>query len=299
MCANACRQCATLLLVGTRSQILASGGLPTAGQGQQRETSAPPGRTALILSAGAMFGAYQAGVWMALEGRFTPDVVIGASVGSLNGWAIAGGLSATSLSARWQELPEARHIRLQWPRHPLAGCVQASYLASWVQELHQQLQPRAEFGVVVTRVWPLRPELVTTPQVTWQHLASSCSMPFLYPHYRLNGTLYTDGGLLQALPLWAAKEFGCQRVVAVNVLPHPLFWGGRLASRTMRAAGRLRVANPALRLVSIQPSKPLGSIRDFMLWTPANARRWIDQGQRDAEAALEEIEGLSEIDARS
>src|ERR1035438_5321759 len=52
---------------------------------------------ALVLSAGGMFGAYQAGAWNVLSRRFQPDLVVGASVGALNGWAIAGGCSPAEL----------------------------------------------------------------------------------------------------------------------------------------------------------------------------------------------------------
>ena len=54
-----------------------------------------------MLSAGGMFGAYQAGVWKALSPVFRPDVVIGCSVGSINGWAIAGGISGDELIRTW------------------------------------------------------------------------------------------------------------------------------------------------------------------------------------------------------
>ncbi len=46
---------------------------------------------ALVLSAGGMFGAYQAGVWKALSRSFHPDLIVGASVGALNSWAILAG----------------------------------------------------------------------------------------------------------------------------------------------------------------------------------------------------------------
>ena len=46
--------------------------------------------TALVLSAGGMFAAWEAGVWKALSGRFQPDVIVGTSAGAWNGWAIAG-----------------------------------------------------------------------------------------------------------------------------------------------------------------------------------------------------------------
>ena len=52
--------------------------------------------TALVLSAGGMFRGYQAGAWKVLRSRLRPDIVIGASAGALNGWAIAGERSPKS-----------------------------------------------------------------------------------------------------------------------------------------------------------------------------------------------------------
>ncbi len=248
----------------------------------------PHPRTALILSAGAMFGAYQAGVWQALEGRFQPDVIIGASVGSLNGWAIAGGMSADSLADRWLALPEAARIRPRFPRRLLDGFVDASYLQRWIQELHLHLQPRCEFALVMTRVLPLQSELILSPHITWQHLANSCAMPLLFPHYRIQGVLYTDGGLLQALPLWAATTLHCQRVIAVNLLPTVPFWGGNLAKRILRRCSRHSSPPPPPSLLLIQPRLPLGNVRDFLVWSQPNAIRWITQGRADARLALEQ-----------
>lgn len=241
-----------------------------------------------------MFGAYQAGAWQTLEARFQPDVIIGASVGSLNGWAIAGGMSARSLADRWLTLVEASRIRPRFPRRPLDGFVDARYLQGWIQDLHLSLQPRCEFALVMTRLFPMRPELVRWPAVSWQHLANSCAMPFLFPHYPLDGALYTDGGLLQALPLWAAQHLHCQRVIAVNVLPTVPFWGGNIVKRLLRQYSgaatppRYTPANQVdAQVLLIEPRVPLGKVRDFLVWNRSNAERWIAQGRDDAQQALE------------
>jgi predicted acylesterase/phospholipase RssA len=42
-------------------------------------------KRALVLSGGGMFGAWQAGAWSVLARHFQPDLVVGASAGSLNG----------------------------------------------------------------------------------------------------------------------------------------------------------------------------------------------------------------------
>jgi predicted acylesterase/phospholipase RssA len=249
-------------------------------------------RTALVLSAGAMFGAYQAGVWRVLHSRFAPDVVIGASVGSLNGWAIAGGMPPEDLMDRWLHLEPAASFGLRWPRSLRSGCLDSSYLAEWIRELHARLQPQCEYGAVLTRLRPFRPELFTTPDITWQHLAASCAMPFLYPHYQLNGCTYTDGGLMQALPLWTAAKMGCERVVAVNIVPQVPIPGAKVARAVMQSLSRHPFhdycsSDGGIELVMIEPKDRLGDLSDFLIWKKANAERWMEQGARDAEAALQ------------
>ena len=61
----------------------------------------PEHKTALVLSAGGMFGAYQAGAYRAIAEIAPPDIVVGASVGALNGWPIAGGCTPDHLIERW------------------------------------------------------------------------------------------------------------------------------------------------------------------------------------------------------
>src|ERR1035441_9044663 len=68
-----------------------------------------------------MFGAYQAGVWKALQPVFRPDVVIGCSVGSINGWAIASGIPGDELIRTWLDPRTATLMtpRASWrPRAP-------------------------------------------------------------------------------------------------------------------------------------------------------------------------------------
>src|SRR5438552_16616792 len=66
-------------------------------------------RTALVLSGGGLFGAWQAGAWKVLAERFQPDLVVGASVGSLNGYLIASGIGTEELCERWRD---PRFVRL-------------------------------------------------------------------------------------------------------------------------------------------------------------------------------------------
>lgn len=235
-----------------------------------------------------MFGAYQAGVWKALSECFRPDVVIGASIGSLNGWMIAGGISPDLLIEQWLHAEEAEALRWRWPRRWLDGCVDAPYLEQWIREMHEAFSPKMEVGVVSTRLWPFGPELARSPGITWQHLASSCAVPFLFPHYRLDGAIHSDGGLTGALPLWAAQEFRCDRVLAVNCLAAPPFLGAGAAKRLLRSISRQPdIDEGSMEVLTISPSAPLGGVHDFLCWKRANVERWIGVGFEDAQSVLD------------
>src|ERR1700722_18080085 len=173
-------------------------------------------KTALVLSGGGMFGAYQAGAWKVLSKEFFPDIVVGASVGSLNGWLIAGGMTGEELVDRWLdpsagEIMQYRALYSRWKSafHPGPLEVAAKLLVS-------QSKPRVDFGVALLQLPWLRRKLVQNADVTWRHLVASCAVPAGFPPVRIDDALYCDGGLLEAAPVWAAMEMGATRAITVN-----------------------------------------------------------------------------------
>ena len=241
---------------------------------------------ALVLSAGGMFGAYQAGAWSVLSQHFQPDMVVGTSVGALNGWAIAGGCPPTELMAMWQSPATAATMRLRFPFVPWRGCIDPAGLARHVQDWYARFKPRVPYSATVVEVPRMRLVRVPHERITPQHLMASCAIPTGYPPVRIDGKLYVDGGVLDVLPIWAAAEMGATRVIAVNVL-------AVIASRPLRTA--LRVAHflgqkppevAGLEVVHISSRAPLGSVRDALTWSAENVRRWIRQGEDDAAEAM-------------
>ena len=95
---------------------------------------------ALVLSAGGMFGAYQAGVWKALAERFQPDLVVGASAGALNAWAIAGGCTGAALTTSGA-IPPATSCACAFPRF-LCGVFDPAPLYRQVDQMFARFQPR-------------------------------------------------------------------------------------------------------------------------------------------------------------
>lgn len=247
-------------------------------------------KTALVLSAGGMFGAYQAGVWTVLDPIFRPDMVIGCSVGSINGWSIASGISGEELVRTWLDQRCAMLMRPRSPRRPWHALFDPAPLTEMVRELTSTYTPRVPYGLIVTRAPRLRLELVQTPDVTWRHVVASCAVPVAYPAVRIDGQRYCDGGLLSILPVWAAPRMGADRVIAVNVLPRMPLNLLRGAVRTLRFFAPREPKAGRIPVLQIAPATGLGTVRDALSWNPNAIERWIEQGQADARRLIDSPE---------
>ena len=247
-------------------------------------------KTALVFSAGGLFGAWEVGVWRELESVLAPDIVVGASIGALNGWMVASGCPAEEIERRWMDLRIMSRLRVRVPRRLLDGWLDSRPLEALIREIHAQYTPRVEFGVLVTDTVRLRPRLFCAPDVSWEHLAASVAIIGMFPQYRIGGRVYSDGGLLGALPRWAAAEMGAERIIAVNCLPRLPSALMAAGARAVRSLTRFRPREiPAnIEVHEICPAGPLGSTRDSLVWTEANTRRWIAQGRADARGWLEQ-----------
>lgn len=252
-------------------------------------------KTALVLGGGGMFGAYEAGVWKALAPRWLPDLVVGASIGAVNGWAIAGRCDPDEWIEEWLHLEQVERHRYKFPWPPTEGMIDCRELEKFLQKIHARYSPQVEYALTATGLPGLKPCVFRAPQITWQHLAASCAVPVLMKQYWIEGRRYSDGGLLGAVPLWAAIECGATHVVAVNILPRGGGWLKAIQA-TLRLAGRQRRGSPtAIPWMMLEHAVPLGPIADSMYWRREKAERMIECGRRDAEAAWGEIARVLEI----
>ena len=223
------------------------------------------------------------GVWKALRDHVAIDLVVGASAGAWNGWAIAGGATIDELEREWLD-PTTGRI-LTWGPH-FTGVLRPEPLHSKARDLCARYRPRIPFGLTVVEVLRLRPRLVRDSEITWQHLAASGSIPFCHPPIRIGGKYYVDGGLLGALPLWAAEAMGATRAIAVNSLTG---WPFRAVHKILDR----RRPSAALEVIRIEPSAPLGRLRDAMVWSGRNIARWLALGERDGLRALRSITSIT------
>ena len=259
-------------------------------------------KTALVLSGGGMFGAYQAGVWNVLSREIAPDVVVGASVGALSGWYIASGAPADELERRWLDPASGDLMTYRLRQAPWKGLFDPRPIAATAKFLVDSFKLRSEYGVALVELPSFRRMVVTGPAVTWRHLVATCAVPAGFAPVRIGGQLYCDGGLLEATPIWAAIEMGATRIVAVNAskfIPPP---GLAMVIKAVRAFGGRsdRVERPmegGPEVVLITPKEPLGKLLDGAKWRHERIRRWIELGESDAAAALPSIRAWKEKDA--
>jgi predicted acylesterase/phospholipase RssA len=215
-----------------------------------------------------MFGAWQAGMWRTLAPRFKPDLVVGASVGSLNGYAIAAGWSAAELCHWWLR----------------PGVVSFENLPKIVHGLINARPLEIEYAVVLVDMLRLKPRTVTGRRIGPEHLLASCAVPLASLPQRIDGRWYIDGGLLNPLPVWAAVELGATRILALNALPEFPSALLRPFAKAFRAVfGHHPALAPGIELHTLTPRRPLGSLDDALHWKQVNIERWIEQGAAEAE----------------
>lgn len=239
----------------------------------------------LVLSGGGLFGAWQVGAWSVLRQHVSFDAIIGVSIGSLNGWAIAGGSTPEELTALWLDTARRGDNKLRIPRNPLDGLLDPTLFHELIGTLYSRYQPKVEYHAVITDLLRLKPTLIDGRDLQPCHLEASCALLGMLPQRRIGNTLYTDGGFLGALPLWAARHCHATHVVALNAMPK-MPWPIRAVLKPLRGLRARPQRVPAENTLILSPSKPLGHLKQGLLWKQAEIARWIDVGREDAEATL-------------
>lgn len=186
-------------------------------------------RTAFVLSGGGPYGALQAGALQALsEAGIQPDLIVGTSVGALNGIFLANDPTPDGLARLkdvWLELGEEDLFpgvrrRSSWARMLMRGnrIFDNSGLAKLIEtklgiESFDEVQ--IPMGIVATDLESGEGRLFTSGPVVPPLLAST-AMPGIYPPVDINGHFYIDGGVSNSVPLAPAVDMGAGRVYVLN-----------------------------------------------------------------------------------
>ncbi|MHB8571995.1 MAG: patatin-like phospholipase family protein [Candidatus Dormibacteria bacterium] len=203
---------------------------------------APRGGTVFVLGGGGGRGAAQVGVLRALlDHGIRPDLVVGSSVGALNGAMLAArpdGEGMRLLEEIWHSPETAANFKPRVLEMALMRLRRRAYLHQ-----HRHLEALAAHAFRLAQVAsfeemriPLR--VIATDIATGQKrvfasgplmqpLLASCAIPGYYPPVEIEGRLYTDGGVAENLPLSTAVESNPlpSRIVAIDLMggaPHEL-----------------------------------------------------------------------------
>jgi NTE family protein len=196
------------------------------GKRDGREANHPIG---FVLSGGGNLGALQIGMMRALlEHDVRPDLIVGCSVGAINGAGLAEDptlAGALRLERLWRALDgkelmpagwlpntvaiarrgEAIHDNLGLRRH-----IEQSLTARTFEELAVPFQCVATDVVGVREVWFRSGPLI-------EPILASAALPAVYPAVEIDGVRYLDGGIVDDVPMSRAVELGARTLYVLQV----------------------------------------------------------------------------------
>lgn len=183
-----------------------------------------PRRMALVLGGGGSKGALQVGLYRAMcEVGLRPDLVVGASVGAVNGASIAAGVGPRALARGWSSLTRGDLFTYNWrvlwrglrargllSAGPLRRLLGDGFPARRFDELD------LTFAVVTTHLASGEPCVWDAGDLL-EAVVASCSIPgLLAPVEGRDGALHVDGSLADNMPIRLALRRGATHVVAMN-----------------------------------------------------------------------------------
>jgi NTE family protein len=189
---------------------------------------APP-RTAFVLGGGGLLGSNEVGMLRALlEAGVRPDLVLGTSVGAVNGAAVAADPTTQaidSLAGVWQRLADsdvyrggalrrARHLARTrthvHPNEPLRDLLRQQLGDARIEDL------AVPFQCVAASIERAAEHWFTDGPAVDAVLASS-AVPGVLPPVRIGDEHFLDGGLVNSIPVGRAVALGARRVFVLQV----------------------------------------------------------------------------------
>ena len=185
-----------------------------------------PRPVAFVLGGGAAYGAVQVGQLRALaEAGVRPDLVVGTSVGSVNGAMLAfdpDGID--TLATIWQQITTARVFPGGWLGR--LRTLQAN--RAWLSDnrglvgLLEQYLPTRDFDRLRLPFAAVAADYVTAETVVLtdgdlhRTLLASAAIPGIFAPVDVGGRLLVDGGIVANVPVRQAVDLGAASVVVLD-----------------------------------------------------------------------------------
>lgn len=186
--------------------------------------------TAFVLGGGGVLGAVEVGMLRALfESGTAPDLVVGTSVGAINGAVVAAQPEPAvvgRLEALWTEVAERRSAMYGGPLRQVRQAVTSGTHLHSSRPLRERLA--AELGDVTFAELAVPFQCVAASiERAGEHwftegrvvdaVIASAAVPGLLPPAEVDGEHFLDGGIVNSIPVGRAAELGAQRIFVLQV----------------------------------------------------------------------------------
>jgi NTE family protein len=198
--------------------------------------STRPSELAVVLGGGGILGGHEVGMLRALADRgLRPDVVLGTSVGAINGAFFAADPTAAGvarLSELWLEMNRSERSPGSMLRRVTTLARSGTHLQS-IDEVRERLisvlpvqrveQLAVRFQCVAASIERAAEHWFDAGPLADVILAS-CSVPGILPPVRIGDEHFIDGGIVNSIPVGRAVALGASKIYVLQVgrLEQPL-----------------------------------------------------------------------------
>ena len=185
--------------------------------------------TAFVLGGGGRLGAAEVGMLAALsEAGVVPDLVLGTSIGAINGVVVADDPGAGGVDRLRELWSQVEHTGVfgggivDRVRH-LAATRTSLHSNEPLRRLLHETLGEARIEDLAVRFQCVA-ACIETAEATWfdrgpvtDRVLASCAVPGLLPAVAVDGLHYLDGGVVDSIPVRRAIELGAQRIFVLQV----------------------------------------------------------------------------------
>ena len=176
-----------------------------------------PARVALVLGAGASRGFAHIGVLKILESNGVPvHMIVGTSAGSFVGSLYAYGFNSYQLQKMALSIEQSDIVDMTIPDN---GFIKGEKLENYVNSVMKNTpieKLKIPFYAVATCL-PEGQEVIFGQGNTGKAVRASCSIPGVFMPSIINGKMYVDGGVVSPVAVDAARKYGADIVIAVDI----------------------------------------------------------------------------------
>ena len=187
-------------------------------------------KTGLIVEGGGMKCAYSAGVLdVFLDEKISFDYCIGVSAGAANAASFLAGQRDRNkrFYCEHSKAPEYFGVRSFLKTGNLFGL---DYIYGTLSEVDGEdpldydamMKNKTEFEYPATDVTTGKPRYFTKYDLApddFTGIKATCALPVASKAVEIDGHFYYDGGVSDSIPIWRAKEKGCDKVVVIMSKP--------------------------------------------------------------------------------